>query len=124
MDHLTWRDGAATLLVAALVAAYAGWLVLGSMPLVHSAGDVAAIAFIFGFAACLVAARPDAMSLRLAALTGVLLVGLGIAALVSENGAVLAVFVALTVTMFAVSTARHAGFGLHGARGRSHHALT
>ena len=55
MDHLTWRDGAATLLVAALVAAYAGWLVLGSMPLVHSAGDVAAIAFIFGFAACLVA---------------------------------------------------------------------
>lgn len=49
-----WRDGVATLLVAAVVVPYVGYLVRGSMPFIHDLRGMAATALPLGLAAAAV----------------------------------------------------------------------
>jgi hypothetical protein len=52
-----WRDGVATLLVSAAVVPYVGYLVKGSMPLIHDPRGMAATALVLGLAAVAVLGR-------------------------------------------------------------------
>jgi hypothetical protein len=52
-----WRDGVATLLVAAVVVPYIGYLVKGSMPFIHDPRGMAATALVLGLAAAAVLGR-------------------------------------------------------------------
>jgi hypothetical protein len=52
-----WRDGAATLLVAAIVVPYVGYLVCGSMPFIQDPRGMAATGLVLGLAAAAVAGR-------------------------------------------------------------------
>jgi len=52
-----WRDGVATLLVAAIVVPYVGYLMRGSMPLIQDPRGMAAIALVLGVAAAVVVGR-------------------------------------------------------------------
>jgi hypothetical protein len=52
-----WRDGIATLLVAAIVVPYIGYLEHGSVPFVHDQRGIAATGVAFGLAAAAVLGR-------------------------------------------------------------------
>jgi hypothetical protein len=52
-----WRDGVATLLVAAVVVPYIGYLVRGSAPFIHDPRGMAATALVLGLAAAAVLGR-------------------------------------------------------------------
>jgi hypothetical protein len=52
-----WRDGAATLLVAAIVVPYIGYLVRGSMPFIQDPRGMAATGLVLGLAATVVVGR-------------------------------------------------------------------
>jgi hypothetical protein len=52
-----WRDGAATLLVAAIIAPYIGYLVRGRMPFIQDPRGMAATALVLGLAAAVVLGR-------------------------------------------------------------------
>ena len=52
-----WRDGAATLLVAAIVVPYIGYLVRGSMPFIQDPRGMAATGLVLGLAAAAVVGR-------------------------------------------------------------------
>jgi hypothetical protein len=100
---LTYKDGLATLLVAAVVVPYIGYLVAGQMPFIQDPRGMSATGLVLGLLAALVpgraAFRPD-VAHRLALASGVLALGLGVAALVvASSELLLALFmVALVVT--------------------------
>ena len=52
-----WRDGVATLLVSAVVVPYVGYLVKGSMPLIHDPRGMAATALVLGSQALFILVR-------------------------------------------------------------------
>lgn len=52
-----WRDGVATLLVAAIVVPYIGYLVRGSMPFIQDPRGMAATGLVLGLAAAAVVGR-------------------------------------------------------------------
>ena len=111
--RLTWKDGAATILVAAILVPYVGYLARGSMPFIHDSRGMAATALALGVATCYagdlkVMARRWTVLTVITALLGVAALGLGIAAVVTANGGVLAAFVIVIVALWALATARHA----------------
>jgi hypothetical protein len=55
--RIGWRDGVATLLVAAIVVPYIGYLVRGSMPFVQDPRSMAATGLMLGLAAAAVVGR-------------------------------------------------------------------
>lgn len=112
--HLTWRDGLATVFVGAGAALYVLWLSgvdVGDVRIVAGAvlgtGLVASVtAVVYGVGAGLLRVPKTylvvASVLGLAALVG------GIIAIVALDEAMLAMLVASTVALWAMSTVRHA----------------
>jgi hypothetical protein len=111
--RLTWKDAAATMLVAAILVPYFGYLARGSMPFIHDARGMAAAALIIGAVTCYagdrrVMARRWTVLTAVTALLGAAALGLGIAAIVTASGGVLAALIACIVALWALTTARHA----------------
>lgn len=106
----TWRDGAATLLVAAIVVPYIGYLTRGELPFVHDPRGLAAVGLVLGLAACAVggsAVDQRHPAVRVASGLGVTALVLGIATFVTESELLLAAFVATIVLLWALATVRH-----------------
>jgi hypothetical protein len=93
------RDVIATALVGLLLAIYAGYLVFDGMPLVRDARGMSAVALL------LFANEKAAMIANFASLA------VGIVALVSQNGIVLAAFVFTVVALWAAATYVRTGHG-------------
>ena len=99
--RLTTKDVVATVLVAAVVVPYLGYLIAGEMPFIKDPRGMAATGLVLGLAAAIVVGR-DAFTprpLHRAALaTGVVAFALGVAALWAETSeVVLALFVVALV---------------------------
>ena len=110
--RLTWKDAAATILIAAILVPYIGYLADGSMPFIHDGRGMAATALIIGVAACYagdlhVMQRRWTVLTGLTALLGAAALGLGIAAIVTGSGAILAAFIIVIVGLWALATGRH-----------------
>ncbi len=108
---ITYKDVVATLLVAAIVVPYLGYLAWGDMPFIQDPRGMAATGLVLGLAAAAVAGRaafdPEPMH-RAALVTGVAALGLGIAALlVGTSEVLLAVFIAAIVVAWALGEIAH-----------------
>jgi hypothetical protein len=124
--RLTWRDGLATVLVAAAAVLYALWAAGSVMPGV-SARWMTVIAFALGMAACTVnrrelgevygatreAPRPSGRYVALATALGIVMLGAGILAFVLASEAMLATLVAAMVALWLIASGRHALTGHH-----------
>ena len=108
---LTWRDGAATVLVGAATAVYVCNLLSLQVPLITDRGDVAAAGLVLGFVACVIddwTIKHTVLVRTLSVLSLSALV-IGIAAMAAESELLLTVFVGMLVTLWVVSTMAHAG---------------
>ena len=124
--RLTWRDGLATLLVAAAAVLYALWAAGVLMPGV-STRWMTVIAFALGVAACTAdqrelgevygatreGPRPSGLYIALATGLGIVMLVAGIFAFVLASEALLATLVAAMVALWLIATARHALAGRH-----------
>ena len=112
--RLTKKDAFATILVAAIVVPYVGYLVRGSMPFIEDPRGMAATGLILGLLALAFLDRSAFGSGTFAwieATGGLVSLGLGIAALWAEtNEALLGAFVVSIVIVWALPTLLHAGF--------------
>ena len=109
-----WRDVVATLLVAAIVIPYVGYLVNGEMPFIKDPRGMAGTALILGLAACAIGGSATGTPSIVVKLTGalsVLTLTLGFATLLTENELLLALFIGSIVLMWAISTVRHVVVG-------------
>ena len=113
--RLTRRDGIVTVIAAAVVTPYIGYLVRGTMPFIQDPRGMAAgglIGLIAGFAVWALAGRGAFGS---TALTGTSLVlglaalDLGIAALVMESELLLALFIGGIVLLLGIELLAHLG---------------
>lgn len=100
--RITSRSVIATVLVAAIVVPYLGYLAWGDMPFVEDPRGMAAIGLLLGLAAAAVAGRaalePEPMH-RAALGSGIVALVLGIAALLAETSELLlALFIAAIVS--------------------------
>jgi hypothetical protein len=132
--RLTWRDGLATLLVAAAAVQYALWAAGGVMPGV-STRWMTVIAFAFGMAACTASQRalgevyaatregprPSGLYIALATVLGLGMLVAGILAFVLASKALLATLVAAMIALWLIATGRHALTG-HRRQLRAHPA--
>jgi hypothetical protein len=119
--RLTWRDGLATLLVAAAAVLYALWAADALMAGV-STRWMTVIAFALGMAACTAnqrelgevygatgeGRRPPGLYIVLATALGVVMLAAGILAFVLASEAMLATLVAGMVALWLIATSRHA----------------
>jgi hypothetical protein len=123
--RLTWRDGTATLLVAAAAVLYALWATNALMAGV-STRWMTVIAFALGMAACTAnqrelgevygareGRRPSGLYIALATALGVVMLVVGILAFVLASEAMLATLVAAMIALWLIATARHALTGRH-----------
>jgi hypothetical protein len=121
--HLTRRDGIATLFVAGAVALYAVWLT-GTAAQNMSTRALGAVVFGLGWAACISNTsemavvygvgphrRPPIAYVVIASLIGAAALAVGVFTLTGGNEATLASLVAAIVTLWAMSTVRHAVTG-------------
>ena len=118
--RLTWRDGSATLLVAAAAAVYALWAT-GTAMASESTTVIAAVVFGLGWAACLTDQRemqivygadrqhprPPLSYIMLTSAIGVMTLGAGIAALVTASDGALVILLAGMIALWVLATARH-----------------
>ena len=118
--RLTWRDGSATLLVAAAAAVYALWAT-GTAMASASITVIAAVVFGLGWAACLTDQRemqilygadrqhprPPLSYIMLTSAIGVMTLGAGIAALVTASDGALVILLAGLIALWVLATARH-----------------
>ena len=108
--RLNWKDAAATVFVAAIVVPYVAYLVWGEMPFIKDPRGMAATGLVLGFAAAALAFRqwfaPGFLQ-RTALLAGVATLGLGVAALWTENGILLATFLGGIVVTWALGELIH-----------------
>jgi len=119
IERLTWRDGIATVLVAALMIGYASYLIVGPTTMIADNGDMAVIGFVFGFAACVVGGwspRTDSGRPIWGALSVIALI-LVVVVLSSESRWCLAVLMGCIVILWLGTTLGHAGFGVHSSIG-------
>ena len=119
--RFTNRDATATLLVAAIVVPYVGYVIRGSMPFIEDPRGMAATGLILGVLAMTVWGRSLLASEATRSIVTVLAVmsfGLGIAALWAETDeALLAGFVLSIVVVWAITMLAHSG-AFDGPRGR------
>ena len=118
---LSWRDGLATLLVAAAAVLYALWATNALMPGV-STRWMTVITFALGVAACTAnqrhvgdvygatreGPRPSGLYIALATALGIVMLAARILAFVLASEAMLATLVAAMVAPWLVATGRHA----------------
>jgi hypothetical protein len=113
---LTIRDAIASVLVAAILVPYAGYLWQGEMPFIQDPRGMSATALILGVAAFLTAGRLFHTGTLGKVETGLAVVSVvvGIAALLLAETvaaeALLAAFIATIVVVWAVQMLHHAGF--------------
>ncbi len=118
--RLTSRDGVATLLVAAIIVPYVGYLIFGSMPFIQDPTGMAGVGLVFGAVAAVIggwiAVHEGAFMAIATGVLGIVSLGLGIAALVSEHlfdatgsALVLGGFMATIVSLWALALLRHRG---------------
>lgn len=118
--RLTWRDAAATLLVAAIAVPYIGYLIRGSMPFIQDPTGMAGVGLVLGAAAALVggwAMLHAGTSLRIATVAlSFATFALGTLAVVSEHlldatwgAVVLAGFMASIGVWWALALLHHGG---------------
>jgi hypothetical protein len=90
--RFTWKDASVTVLVAAVVIPYVGYLVRGSMPFIEDPRGMAATGLVLGLVAAVVAGRQafgHGSLGRAAEVVGLLSVGTGLATLIwAESGTV------------------------------------
>jgi hypothetical protein len=124
--RLTWRDGLATLLVAAAAVLYALWAADALMAGV-STRWMTVIAFALGMAACTAnqrelgevygatreGQRPSSLYVALATALGVVMLVAGVLAFVLASEAMLVTLVAGMLALWLIATARHALTGRH-----------
>jgi hypothetical protein len=124
--RLTWRDGLATLLVAAAVVLYALWAGNDLMPGV-STRWMTVIAFALGMAACTAnqrelgeaygasgeGRRPSGLYIALATALGIVMLAAGVLAFVLASEAMLATLVTAMIALWLIATGRHALTGRH-----------
>jgi hypothetical protein len=124
--RLTWRDGLATVLVAAAAGLYALWAT-GTALAGVSARWMTVIAFALGMAACTAnqrelgevyraspgAPRPPGLYVTLATALGIVMLVAGIIAFVLASETMLATLVATMAALWLLSTGRHAQAGRH-----------
>jgi len=106
----TWRDMTATVLVAAIVVPYVGYLLNGEMPFIQDPRGMAATGLVLGIAAAVLVDRwifAPGVWQRIALFTGVTALGLGVAALWTENEVLLAAFVGAIVVTWALGELIH-----------------
>jgi hypothetical protein len=116
MMHLGARDRLATLFVALASLSYLGWALLVEDPDETGVRVIAAVVLMLGFAASASAVVPgfgellhgSKVYLALTSLIGLGALIAGIAALVDASESMLGVLVATTLTLWAISTVRHA----------------
>jgi hypothetical protein len=114
MKRLTWRDGAATILVGVGVALYLIWLsgseLIGPRVLaatIFGLGLAASVvAVVYGVGAGLL--RAPRLYLAVSSLIGLVALVAGIIAITSVNEAMLATLVVTTVVLWLMATIRHA----------------
>ena len=86
---LTWRDGLATLVFAAIVVPFGGYLIYGSMPFLQDPTGMAGFVLILGVIGTLIGGWivvDQGLGLQVTTIAaGVISAALGVAALVSEN---------------------------------------
>jgi hypothetical protein len=103
--RVTYNDVIATLLVAAIMVPYIGYLAWGDMPFTQDPRGMAATGLILGLAAAAVAGRAsfERDPLHRAALgSGIIALVLGIAAVWAETEVLLALFIAAIVVTWAL----------------------
>ena len=108
--RVTWRDGIATLLVAAVVVPYVGYLINGTMPFIQDPRGMATTGLVLGLAAALVVGRAGFAGTwgRTAAVLGGLTGAVGLATLIwAEEGTLsevlLAVFIGGIIVTWALA---------------------
>lgn len=126
--RLTWKDAVATVLVAAIVVPFVGYMATGSMPFIQDPTGMAALALALGVLAAVVGGWWEPVSqavVRYAtAAVGIAAFAVTILALVSENfldvavreGLLIAVLGCIVV-LWAATLLRHSGVTLTGHAG-------
>lgn len=112
--RIWWRDIVATLLVAAIVIPYIGYLVNDGMPFIKDSRGMAGTALILGLAACAIggsATGTPGIVVKLTGALGVLTLTLGFATLLTEHEVLLALFIGSIVLLWAIATVRHVVVG-------------
>jgi len=111
--RITWKDVVATVLVAAILVPYIGYLARGDMPFVRDPGGIAAAGLILGVAAAALTGRALlALGVlhRVTLVIGAVTFGLGVAAvMVGSSEALLAAFMAGIVVTWALAELIHTG---------------
>jgi hypothetical protein len=121
--HLAWRDGLATLFVAAALGVYAAWAIGSPLAGFTRPTEVAIAVLVLGIAASISAVVPgfnamwhgSRLYLAGASLLGVVALGAGLWSVFGGDRTALGSFVAATVILWGMSTVRH----LAGYRPRS-----
>ncbi|MGZ4121249.1 MAG: hypothetical protein ACXVQY_05465 [Actinomycetota bacterium] len=110
--HLTKRDALATVLIAALVVPYIGYLINGSMPFLKDARGMSGLGLLLGIIAIVVGGQAAFGRTRLGEVEialSVATLGLGIAALWLESDAILVPFIVGIVMLWGLEILTHAG---------------
>jgi hypothetical protein len=107
--RLTTRDVVATVLVAAVVVAYVGYLTFGSVPFIEDVRGMAGVGLVFGFASRRIGGRQAFRHQRVAFGAGLASMALGIMTLATESEVLLAVFIASIVVLWAAAMYVRAG---------------
>ena len=123
--RITSKDAIATVLIAAIVVPYIGYLTWGEMPFILDPRGMAATGLVLGAAAAAVAGRaaldPDPMH-RAALASGVVALALGLAALWNgTNEALLALFIVAIVVTWALGEIAHVRGSVTTGRPMAHH---
>jgi len=113
----SWKDGVASALVALVVIVYIGYLsVEDGLPLVRDPRGMAAVGLILGFASRRIGGRRGIEHEQVAFAAGLGSMALGILALATESGLVLALFITSIVALWAAATYVRTGHHIGGIR--------
>jgi hypothetical protein len=100
----TRKDTVATVLAAAVVVIYVGYLWFGGIPFVEDVRGMAAVGLVLSFASRRIGGRHGFRHQHLAMAANIGSLALGFAALATENAVVLALFIASTVVLWLAAT--------------------
>lgn len=113
--RLTWKDAAATGLVAVIAALYLGFLMDATLPLVDSPRVLAAVALVLGIGACAVGStmiptakgQPASPGAKLFSFFGTMTLVAAVLVMITGSEMLLAVQVGITVALWLAATLRH-----------------
>ena len=97
------KDKVATGLLVVAVAVYVAYLITGGFLFVQDVRGMAAVALLLGFLSRRIGGRDDFVHMRATRVGGISCIALGFTALFTESTVVLALFMALTVGLWAAA---------------------